>query len=110
MTPATLIADEVDVAGVIALGYPFYAPKKQDKPRIEHLETLKSQCLIVQGTRDPMGSIDVVSEYALSPSIRLCWLEDGDHDFKPRRKSGFTQDMHLESAVKAALSFLQANC
>ena len=35
------------------------------------------------------------------PSIRVVWLEDGDHSFKPRASSGKTERGHLEEAVRA---------
>jgi predicted alpha/beta-hydrolase family hydrolase len=34
------------------------------------------------------------------------WLEDGDHGFKPRKKSGFTEAAHWQSAIAAIIQFL----
>ena len=40
--------------------------------------------------------------YALSPAIELLWLEDGDHDLKPRKTvSGFTAADHLRTVGEA---------
>ncbi len=104
---ATLIADtEADVEGVVCFGYPFYATGKQDKPRIDHLREIQSPVLVVQGDRDVMGDKTTVSSYTLSRSVRIHWLEDGSHDLKPRVKSGFTHDEHLELAADQASAFM----
>ncbi len=39
----------------------------------------------MQGTRDEFGVPDEVATYGLSPKIEVKWLEDGDHDLKPRK-------------------------
>ena len=68
------------IAGLLCLGYPFHPLGRPEKLRTGHLETLQVPALIVQGTRDPMGTREEVATYTLSPSIRLLWLDDGDHD------------------------------
>ncbi len=104
---ASLIADETNVTGLLVFGFPFHAPGKPPGERIGHLATVKTPTLIVQGTRDTMGTRDEVADYALSPAIDLLWIEDGDHSLKPRKKSGFTPDDAMETAVQGAISFLK---
>jgi predicted alpha/beta-hydrolase family hydrolase len=54
--------------------------------------------LIAQGTRDPFGTREEVSAYKLSKMIEIFWLEDGDHDLKPRKAvSGFSAADHLNA-------------
>jgi predicted alpha/beta-hydrolase family hydrolase len=84
---ASLVADEVGVRGLVCLGYPFHPPGQPEKTRTAHLADLRTPTLIVQGTRDTLGSQEDVAGYALSPQIRLVWLADGDHSFKPRKSS-----------------------
>lgn len=103
---ATLIADEANVRGVLALGYPFYGAGRADKPRIDHLVDLKTPTLICQGTRDTMGSHETVTALTLSPSIAYHWSEDGDHSLKPRKKSGRTQEQNWSDALAAIGEFL----
>jgi len=105
---ATQIADRVDARGVIALGYPFHPPRQPDKLRVEHLRALRTRCLIVQGTRDPLGDQAEVGSYALARTIRLAWLEDGDHSFAPRQASGRTLEQNLAQAVQAVVTFIRA--
>jgi len=96
---ASMIADEEQVDGLICLGYPFHPPGKPDKRRTDHLRDLETPTLILQGTRDPFGNENEVPGYDLSPAIRLHWLPDGDHSFKPRKKSGRTQDQNWKESV-----------
>jgi len=104
----SMIADEVGAAGLLCLGYPFHPPGKPERLRTAHLETLRTPSLIVQGTRDRLGTEEEVSKYALSTAIEIAWIEDGDHSFEPRKKSGRTAGQNLEAAGTAALRFIQA--
>jgi hypothetical protein len=45
----------------------------------------------------------------LSPHCKLIFLEDGDHSFKPRVKSGFTFAEHMESAAENLCNFISVN-
>ena len=103
---ASLIADDADVRGVIALGYPFYGAGRADKPRIDHLEGIRTPMLVCQGTRDPMGSQEVVSRLNLSSAIEYHWAEDGDHSLKPRKKSGRTEEQNWSETLAAIVAFL----
>ncbi|MEM9386196.1 MAG: alpha/beta family hydrolase [Pseudomonadota bacterium] len=103
---ASLLADELGVAGLICLGYPFHPAGKPERLRTEHLEALCTPTLIVQGERDPLGKRAEVEGYALSSAIRLHWCCDGDHDLKPRKASGTTQQANLASALDAVEAFI----
>jgi predicted alpha/beta-hydrolase family hydrolase len=103
---ATMLADGAGAAAVLVYGYPFHPPGKPEKLRTEHLETLKIPTLICQGTRDPFGTRDEVPAYDLSPKIELCWLEDGEHSFRPRKASGRTEAMNIAEAIEASAVFL----
>jgi len=106
---ASMVADVERVAGVVCLGYPFHPPGQPDRLRTAHLETQRTPTLILQGERDTMGTRDDVEGYHLSPSIRVQWFEDGDHSLKPRRASGHTYQDHLDTAVRATITFVEAN-
>ena len=98
---ASMIADEAKVPGLLCLGYPFHPPEKPTQLRTAHLADLKTPTLIVQGTRDPFGTRDEVAAYKLSKAIEILWLEDGDHDLKPRKKlSGFSAADHLKTMAE----------
>ena len=110
---ASLAADaltaEGRIDGLVCLGYPFHPPEKPDAVRTAHLEHLATRTLICQGTRDPLGSREEVDGYSLSPGIAVHWLEDGDHDLRPRKAvSGRTFQQNLGEAADAVAAFARA--
>ncbi|QOL82536.1 alpha/beta family hydrolase [Pseudooceanicola spongiae] len=108
---ASHIADDLHaqgcIAGLLCLGYPFHPVGKPEKLRVDHLEALQTPTLICQGSRDPFGTRAEVSGYRLSPQISLTWLEDGDHDLKPRiRVTGKSHDQQLKDAAENIANWL----
>jgi uncharacterized protein len=103
---ASMIAEEAGVRGLVCLGYPFHPPGKPDQTRTRHLEQLRTPLLILQGTRDAFGKPADIAGYSLSPAIRLEWLEDGDHSFKPRARSGRTEADNLNEAIDRIGEFI----
>jgi predicted alpha/beta-hydrolase family hydrolase len=97
---ATLIADDICSKGVFVFGYPFHPVKKPEKLRTAHLAEISTKIEIFQGTRDALGNFDEVKGYDLCNTVAVNWLEDGDHDLKPRKRSGYTQEQHVNSAIK----------
>lgn len=96
------------IAGLLCLGYPFHPPGKPTQLRTRHLATLRTPALIVQGTRDEFGVPEEVAGYTLSDRIEVLWLEDGDHDLKPRKAiSGFTTAQHLGTMADAVAAWVQ---
>lgn len=103
---ASMIADDLGARGLVCLGYPFHAARKPDQPRVAHLEAIRTPTLIVQGERDPMGDRGDVKGYQLSKAIELTWIEDGEHSFIPRKRSGRTLEDNLSQAVSAVRTFV----
>lgn len=108
---ASLIADEMfsadHIAGIVCLGYPFHPVGKPEKLRTSHLRDLTAPAIICQGTRDPFGTTEDVAGYELSDHIEIEWLEDGDHSFKPRKRSGVTLDQNMAQAIEATARFMK---
>jgi uncharacterized protein len=99
----------INVNGIINFGFPFHAPGKGPESRISHLKNFNIPCLINQGERDPMGTKAEVESYELSDSIKVKYLEDGNHDLKPRVRSGRTINENLDLAVDHMLEFIEKN-
>jgi len=103
---ASLIADELNVEGLICLGYPFYAVGKPEKPRTAHLAELRSPTLIIQGERDALGNREAVEGYTLSASIDILWLPTANHDLKPLKSSGTEHGDCLQASAERIARFL----
>ncbi len=95
------------IDGVFCLGYPFHPSKKPEKLRLEPLQNTKIPIIIVQGERDTLGSQVEIIAYEFSELCQTIFLTDGDHSLKPRVKSGFTHQQHMESAVHTITTFIQ---
>lgn len=104
---ATLAEQALDnIQGVVCLGYPFHPQKKPEKLRLTPLQNTQLPILILQGERDALGCKEEIANYQLSSKCRLVYLPDGDHDLKPRVKSGFTHQQHLTTAITEIVKFI----
>jgi len=89
-------------SGVIAFGYPLAPPRsKRTGDRVTHLKMLAVPTLIVQGTRDPFGGPDEITEAIAdadpAPPIEIMTVDGGDHSFAVLRSSGRDQhQVHTE--------------
>ena len=111
---ASLLLDELaahqPLLGCLCFGYPFHPPGKPDALRIEHLQSLTRPCLVIQGERDSFGRRSEVEAYPLSSALQLDWIPDGDHSFKPSKRSGLRESDNLERAIIAADRFMASCC
>jgi hypothetical protein len=79
------------VAGLLLLSYPLHPPRKPEQLRIQHLPSLRTPSLFVQGTRDPFGSVEeITNALQLIPAkTELMKVEGAGHDlgFKGKAKA-----------------------
>ncbi|WP_435247644.1 alpha/beta family hydrolase [Vibrio sp. nBUS_14] len=95
------------VAAMACLGFPFHPPGKPEKYKGEHLAELAKPCLILQGERDTFGKREEFADFDLSDSIRVEFIPDGDHSFKPRKSSGYTEQQNIALAVEKLSAFIK---
>ena len=104
---ASMIADELHAAGKIAgllcLGYPFHPPGKPEQLRTKHLAGAEDADADLPGHARRIRHARRGRRATRSPtSIEMLWLEDGDHDLKPRKSiSGFSAADHLKTVAEA---------
>jgi predicted alpha/beta-hydrolase family hydrolase len=108
---ASMVAQDLfdadSIAGLFCLGYPFHPPGRPEKLRTEHLKALTVPTLICQGTRDPFGTKEEVVDYPLSKKIRIHWLPDGDHDFRPHKGASVTAKDNQRSAAETIAAWIR---
>ena len=95
------------VAAMACLGFPFHPPGKPEKYKGEHLASLQKPCLILQGERDTFGKREEFADFDLSDSIRVEFIPDGDHSFKPRKSSGYTEQQNIALTVEKLSAFIK---
>ncbi|MFH0264694.1 alpha/beta fold hydrolase [Vibrio rumoiensis] len=103
---ASHLSEHPLVSGIMCLGFPFHPPGKPENYKGEHLVSLTKPTLILQGERDAFGTKEECQSFALSDSIELDFIPDGDHSLKPRVKSGFTEPGNRALAVNKMMTFI----
>ena len=108
---ASLLAGShvANVKGAICLGYPFHPQKKPEKLRLEPLQKTSLPVLICQGDRDALGNKEEIAAYSFSNLCQVLYLADGDHDLKPRVKSGYTHLQHKITTANYIAEFIDEN-
>lgn len=99
---ASLLAAEAGAPGLILCSYPFHPPGKSERTRLAHWPKLTCPTLVLQGSRDPFGTRDEVTGYTLPACAEVHFLDDGEHDWRPRKASGRTQQSLIDEAAEQA--------
>ncbi|WP_227006707.1 alpha/beta family hydrolase [Shewanella donghaensis] len=93
------------IKGCVCLGYPF-VPLKGGEPRLDPLNNGTLPIMVVQGERDKFGGIGEIPQWDLNKKIKLSWITDGDHSFKPRKSSGTTLSANLQHCITVCDEFI----
>lgn len=104
---SSLLAENELVAGIACLGFPFHLPGKPEKFKGDHLANIEKPTLILQGERDTFGKREEFDDFVLSSQVKVSFLPDGDHSFKPRKRSGHTEAGNIELAVEQLAAFIK---
>lgn len=102
------VAEGMEVAGLVYLGYPLHAPGKPEKPRAEHLPSISVPQLFIEGQNDPF--IQPVSQFdevvATCQDATVVWIEGGGHTFevKGRKRPAFEIGSSLVTFVTEFLT------
>ncbi len=80
------VADGMEAAGLVFLGYPLHPPGKPERLRAGHLEKIRVPMLFLQGTSDPFAKPELLGPVVerLGDLATLVPIEGGDHSFNVR--------------------------
>jgi predicted alpha/beta-hydrolase family hydrolase len=91
------------VRGLVFLGFPLHAPKKPATKRADHLFDVQIPMLFLQGTRDDLADLELLEpitrEFGERATLRI--IDDGDHSFHVRVKSGRRDPEAMEEVLDA---------
>lgn len=79
------VAEGMDAAGLVYLGYPLHAPGKAGQLRDAHLYGVTTPMLFLQGTNDPFATPNAELDEVVAkigPTATLQWFEGGGHSFE----------------------------
>ncbi|MET3175038.1 UNVERIFIED_ORG: putative alpha/beta-hydrolase family hydrolase [Arthrobacter sp. UYCu721] len=98
------VAEGMDSAGLVYLGYPLHPPGKPEKLRDEHLYGLALPMLFLQGTRDTFATPDLLEGVVsrIGPSAVLDWIDGGGHSFDVAGKKRDAAEIGASLAPKVA--------
>jgi hypothetical protein len=100
--------DDVDVAGVVLLGYPLHPPGKPEQLRTKHLPGVRAPMLFVQGSRDPFGGPGELAPLVaqLGGRARLFAVDGGDHSLVRPKSSGETPAATMARVADEVVRFV----
>jgi uncharacterized protein len=94
--------------GIVALGYPLHPPGRPDKPRTEHLPSIRVPVLIVQGERDTFGTPEELTPVIATmkkAKVTLHAVAGGDHSLAVRGKK---KDDAFQDVLEVVASFISS--
>jgi uncharacterized protein len=94
--------------GLVFLGFPLHRARRPSLDRAAHLDGVRVPMLFVQGTRDPLADLALVTGVVAGLAGRgsLHVVEGGDHSFQVPRRSGRREDAVLLEIADAVAAWI----
>jgi predicted alpha/beta-hydrolase family hydrolase len=98
------------VLGLVFLGFPLHPAKQPGTGRAEHLARVPVPMLFLQGTRDDLADVDLITGVcgSLGPRATLHVVEGADHAFSVLKRSGRSDAQVLEELADTAAGWIRA--
>jgi predicted alpha/beta-hydrolase family hydrolase len=95
------------VSGLVFLGFPLHPPKQPGESRAEHLRAVELPMLFLQGTRDALAELDLITSVCdrLGPRATLHVVEGADHSFAVLKRSGRSDAAVMEELADTVASW-----
>jgi uncharacterized protein len=86
------------VLGLVFLGFPLHPPKQPGQSRADHLGAVELPMLFLQGTRDALAELDLITSVCerLGPRATLHVVQGADHSFAVLKRSGRSRGEVME--------------
>ncbi len=95
-----LVAEGDRAAGLVFFGYPLVGVGKTEPRDVSHLRAIAAPMLFVQGTRDRLAPLDLITPVVDSlPTATMHIVEDGDHSFRVLKRTGRDQGDVLDEII-----------
>jgi len=98
------------VRGLIFVGFPLHPAGKPSRERADHLSSVDCPLLFLQGTRDELADLGLLTAVVqnLGSRAALKVFPDADHAFHVRAKSGTNDDAVLQAMVDDAADWIHS--
>lgn len=96
------------VAGLVFLGFPLHPAGRPADERGEHLARVACPMLFVQGSRDELADVGLVTALVarLGERATLAMFDDADHGFHVRARSGSNDAEVLERLLDTVVAWI----
>lgn len=110
MTSNAMARRSIDgVRGLVFLGFPLHPPKQSGIARSEHLAQVQVPMLFLQGTRDTLADLGLITGVCerLGSRATLQVVEGADHSFSVLKRSGRTDSQVLDQLADVITDWLR---
>ncbi|CAN5468385.1 alpha/beta hydrolase [soil metagenome] len=99
-----------DVRGLVFVGFPLHPDKQPSIERARHLDDVRIPMLFLQGTRDGLADLALVTSVAarLGALATLIEIAEADHSFHVLKRSGRTDAEVMDQLLDAAAAWMTA--
>ena len=95
-----------NLKGLVFFGFPLHSPSKVGIERAAHLADVPQPMLFLQGTRDTLAQIPLITEVCDGlDKATLTIFEGADHSFKTLKRSGITHEEMITKLAKETKSW-----
>jgi hypothetical protein len=96
------------VRGLVFFAFPLHTAGEPSIERAAHLRDVRVPMLFLQGTRDPLAELPLITEVvkSLGPRASLVLAQDSDHSFAVPAKSGRKASEVMAEILDAASLFM----
>ena len=103
MASHVMAEGRLGVKGIIYFGFPLHPPGKEAKDRGDHLVSIDAPQLFIQGYKDKLANIDLISEVVTGISnADLQVIADADHSFNVPKRTGITKEQMMVNLARIA--------
>ncbi|MBP6777022.1 MAG: dienelactone hydrolase family protein [Piscinibacter sp.] len=98
------------VRGLVFVGFPLHLAGKPSDERAQHLREVACPLLFLQGTRDELAALELLQPLVqrLGERGSLVVLDDADHAFHVRARSGRTDAQTLGAMIDAMATWMRS--
>ena len=97
-----------DILGIIYIGFPLHSIKKVDISRSAHFKNIKHKQLFIQGTRDKLCNLDLLSDAqkSITHDHKTVIIEDADHGFNVLKRSKLNEKQVFDKITDSIHKFI----
>lgn len=108
MTSQADALQPLGVAGLVFVGFPLHPAQQPSTTRADHLADVDRPMLFLQGTRDALADLALIraTTDGLGARATLVVVDDADHAFHVRKKSGRDDAQALAAMLDEAVAWM----